>query len=235
MNAASSSSDRNPSAAANLWLWGGLAGVCLVGALAWWFVSMRPENLATGYGRRRGQDYAASVNGTSVLASLFTSAGHKVTSTFQLTPRLDKARVIVWAPDDFAPPDQKVRDHLRDWFKWHQGQKLIYIGRDYDAAIAYWQDVRSQASPERIDRVERELAFSQSRHHQASSKTDDKNDIGWFVTQVGAPPCIAPIVHAASGAHAPRIVRPSAVIAKRSVPKRRADSRQRPSYPSPTA
>ena len=62
----------------------------------------RQETLDVTYGQRRG-DAAASVNGTSVLATMFEEAGFDALTWYYLSSRLNNCNVIVWAPDEFAP------------------------------------------------------------------------------------------------------------------------------------
>src|SRR6476646_830322 len=50
----------------------------------------RDEPLPTAYGRRRGGEAGRSVNGTAVLADLFRTRGHTVTTMSRFSPRLDK-------------------------------------------------------------------------------------------------------------------------------------------------
>jgi hypothetical protein len=111
----------------------------------------RTEELPTAYGQRRGKA-AASVNGTSVLAGLFGEAGFRVTSYSYLSANLQRCDVIVWAPDDFGVPDKETREFFEQWFASKERKTLVYIGRDYDAALAYWDDVLPSAPP--ADRLE---------------------------------------------------------------------------------
>src|SRR5258708_39858346 len=75
------------------------------------------------YGMRRG-DGGDSVNGTAVLAGMFEQAGFKVSSWRRLSPRLEKAQVIVWMPDDFDSPSLKERDYLENWVGNGAGRTL---------------------------------------------------------------------------------------------------------------
>src|SRR5437764_2766203 len=89
----------------------------------------RDEPLPTVYGRRRGGEGGRSVNGTAVLADLFRARGHTVTTMNRFSPRLDKYDVMVWVPDDFAPPDKEHRARLVGWLKKGDGWTLVYGGR----------------------------------------------------------------------------------------------------------
>ena len=78
---------------------------------------------------------AKSVNGTAVLSGMFLQAGHKVSSWHRLSPKLEKDDVIIWAPDAFGDPGKEQREWLENWLSAEDGRTLVYIGRDYDAAV----------------------------------------------------------------------------------------------------
>ncbi len=104
------------------------------------------------YGRRRGNDRGQSVNGTGVLAHMFEQAGFRVSSWRRLSPKLEKDRVIVWAPDDYSLPTDAQIDFLEQWLARGgeadpgNGRTLVYIGRDYEAAVDYWRQLLPTAS-----------------------------------------------------------------------------------------
>ena len=107
--------------------------------------SRRDEKLPTVYGRRRGSESSRSVNGTAVLADMFRSAGHRVATMGRFSPKTREFQTIVWAPNDFQPPDKEHREFLEEWLKEGDGRTLVYIGRDYDAAIDYWNRTVKEA------------------------------------------------------------------------------------------
>ena len=142
----------------------------------------RRETLADDYGQRRGTGSAASVNGTSVLAEMFKAAGHRVTTVTELSPKLKKYDIIVWAPDDFEPPTSEQRIFLEEWLAGGEGRTLIYIGRDYDAAPAYWKRVQPLARPEIADEVQRELAQAQAKYDTERVKMPKQQYCRWFTS-----------------------------------------------------
>ena len=109
----------------------------------------RDERLPTAYGQRRGGEAARSVNGTAVLAEMFRKSGHRVTTTSRFSPRLNKFDVIVWVPDDFGPPDKEHRDYLEQWLNSdpYRTRTVVYVGRDYNAALDYWERVVPETPP----------------------------------------------------------------------------------------
>jgi hypothetical protein len=115
-------------------------------ACAW--LSGCHKELETRYGVRKGLMADKSVNGTRVLGDMFEKAGHTVYSWGRLSPRLrQRADCIVWFPDDFDPPSDKVCDWLEGWLDEKPGRTLIYVGRDFDAAPWYWREIAPQVDP----------------------------------------------------------------------------------------
>jgi hypothetical protein len=115
------------------------------------------QRLPTAYGERGTK----SVAGTGVLGAMFQQAGHRVTSWRYLSPRLREADTIVWAPDRFAPPEPKTIAWLDEWLDAGD-RTLIYIGRDFSAAVAYWETVLPGATGILQPAVQSELAMAKS-------------------------------------------------------------------------
>ena len=139
----------------------------------------------TSYGHRSPLAGGQSVNGTAVLAHLFQQAGHQVHSWHVLSPAARRADVIVWIPDRFEPPNPDARQWLTRWLaKVSCRRKLIYVGRDFDAAPVYWHKVRALATDDRereyigkqILDVETDLRVRRSRMPGALVA-------GWFAVQ----------------------------------------------------
>jgi hypothetical protein len=140
------------------------------------------ESLDGTYGRRRGSPGSSSVNGTAVLSELFREAGCTVASRRFLSPGIHDYDVIVWAPDDFQPPDDDVRQFLETWLASGPKRTLVYIGRDYDAEIAYWQAIRDTAPPEQRVEVLRRLARARAAHDARRAGMPDGQTDDWFTT-----------------------------------------------------
>ncbi len=105
--------------------------------------------LETSYGKR---EQPASVNGTSLLASLFQQAGNSVGTWRRLSPKLDSCTTIVWAPDDHAAPSLVTREYLEGWLEDGTGRTVIYVGRDFDPLPNYWgRQIASAPAAQRTD------------------------------------------------------------------------------------
>ncbi|WP_425614545.1 DUF4350 domain-containing protein [Anatilimnocola sp. NA78] len=145
------------------------------------------EQLHTEYGRRTGTESRTSVNGTLVLSEMFRKAGHSVTSLDKLSPRLRKYQTIVWFPDDFNVPTEEQRQFLENWLSEGSGRTVIYVGRDYDAATAYWTRVQPLAPPAQASEVRRQLAEAKSKFATSRAKLPKGKSADWFVVREGAP------------------------------------------------
>lgn len=144
---------RRLSAAGLLWLAIGLVGC------------RDSTTIQTAYGQRRGAD-GQSVNGTRVLSDMFDAAGFRVYTWKYLSPRLKNYDVVLWAPDDFALPNQKTVDFFDGWLSSQGTKTLIYIGRDFDAAAAYWDRILASAPADQKLELWRRRAQA-SAHHAA--------------------------------------------------------------------
>jgi len=138
------------------------------------------KDIDSTYGKRRGTVGGPSVNGTGVLAEMFEQAGHRVTTKRFLSPRLDDHNIIVWAPDDFEPPAEDQQEFLENWLDQGDERTLVYIARDYDAAIAYWEKVQPSVPPGQAVEVARRLARAKANYNR--QRTGIKKDEGcrWF-------------------------------------------------------
>ncbi|MDX1945502.1 MAG: DUF4350 domain-containing protein [Pirellulaceae bacterium] len=174
-----------------VWLAGGLCAALLLVAAGWWLTSPKSETLPVAYGRRRGAEAARSVNGTSVLSELFRQAGHRTSSFNRLSPKLDKTDAIVWFPDDFKPPTKEQREFLEGWLAAEPGRTVIYVGRDYDAAVAYWERYQpvpnSPATPEN-DELTRQLARAQAAQATRRMQMPPDGYARWFTAERDKPP-----------------------------------------------
>lgn len=151
-----------------------LALVCLSGC---------GESIRTEYGVRRG-DGESSINGTAVLADMFAAAGHSVSSTTYLSPRVAaRADCLVWFPDDFSPPDAEHRDWFENWLKAGPPRRLIYVGRDYDAEPDYWSAVRPTATGGQLVELDTRLAEARKRVDAERLRMPDGEDASWFITR----------------------------------------------------
>lgn len=136
----------------------------------------------TSYGRRSQILGGQSVNGTSVLAHMFQQAGHKVHSWSVLSPAVHRADVVVWFPDRFRTPRPEARQWLNRWLSKVGGRrKLIFVGRDYDAAAPYWSRVRVLARDEyQKDFISDRLLDAEQAFRSRWSRLPDSESGGWF-------------------------------------------------------
>jgi hypothetical protein len=116
-----------------------LAGISLCGALVL-IIGCADTDLPTYYGRAQVPLIGASVNGTDVLAGMFSAAGHTVAVRRTLiTSDMESVDAVVWFPNDYAVPSPEVLQWFEDWLAKRPGRTLIYVGRTFDAAPSYWR------------------------------------------------------------------------------------------------
>jgi len=135
---------------------------------------------------RYGRSFESSVNGTAVLVELFKQAGHSVHVRGVLRPELQRtAEVIVWIPDDFAPPNAQTQKWLDDWLAAQADRVLIYVGRDFDAEPSYWSAVKARKLSNDPSRVAQELSNAQSRVNGELSSQKLPESTPWYDKNAG--------------------------------------------------
>ena len=141
------------------------------------------KELKTGYGRSRGSNYTASVNGTIILDKMIKSSGRKIRHYRRISPRWYQYDTVFWIPDNFRPPNQKAVDSVEDWLESEPNKTLVYIARDYDAAIVYWDHLRnsSSATKKAGEETSRNYADSLSSHLSKSTLgNDQQKSCAWY-------------------------------------------------------
>jgi hypothetical protein len=166
----------------------GIGGAVLLLLFVLASYSVPPGDVSGVYGKRRGSGGAAqSVNGTSVLASMFERAGHRVTSIHKLNRSIEKFDVIVWFPDSFQVPSQNARDFLETWVYAKPNRTLVYIGRDYDALPDYWSQIVKSAPPTRQADYERREALARSEADTKRLAMPLTEPCEWFTMKAELP------------------------------------------------
>ncbi|MEX1040349.1 MAG: DUF4350 domain-containing protein [Pirellulaceae bacterium] len=135
--------------------------------------------LPTRYGSRL-QPQPASVNGTRVLSDMFREAGIDVSSHQRITPRTFRSDVLIWFPESFTGPELELRNAITEWLEEDQYRTFIFVGRDFDAELAYWEKV--------IDRVPLQQRWDARRARAKAVQHSDNQarygagtrDFGWF-------------------------------------------------------
>ena len=120
------------------------------------------EPLTTTYGKRAGMG-EVSVNGTAVLSRMFAAKGYRVTSSRFLGHAVRTADVVVWCPNTFELPTERVCQFFEAWLAERPARTLVLIGRDYDGAVDYWEQlVATERAPAEVARLRQQLAMRRS-------------------------------------------------------------------------
>jgi len=133
-------------------------------------------DLATQYGRQQSTGMMASVNGTDLLAELFTKAGHKTYFRRTLvTDELSSADVIIWFPNDYSAPTDEVCEWFDGWLAAVPGRTVVYVGRDYDAAPVYWKTMMARGPKDKRNEYQ-ELLEQAERRDRLFAKLKEVRD-----------------------------------------------------------
>jgi hypothetical protein len=131
------------------------------------------ETVDYKYGRRTGAGYAQSLNGTLIFSELFEQRGYSVTSRKRVTPKMGGADVVIWFPDTHGPPDPEAIEFLYRWLNDSPSRVLVYVGRDYDAEVAYWQFCQQNADQESMAETNRKFAEAKVRELSRNASIPD--------------------------------------------------------------
>lgn len=160
-------------------------GLALVTLFFLVIVGCGPKDVEVVYGRRKGASWP-SVNGTGVLGRMLEEAGFTVFSWGMLSPRLrQRADCIIWFPDDFQPPEEEVCDWLDEWLTQQPDRTLVYVGRDFDAALWYWRKIEPDASGEQKEEVRRRKWEAKAAFLANLRTVTKPEECKWFTVKGG--------------------------------------------------
>ena len=156
----------------------------LLCGLAALFCGCRP-GLETTYGKLSPAFVQASVNGTDVLAGMFTQAGHEVGSRRVLiASELAKVDTILWFPDDYAAPSKEHCEWFDEWLSARPGRTLVYVGRDFDAATLYWQKMTPLAPEGQQAEYRLRQQEANARALMRDKLDEDDLECSWFKIEI---------------------------------------------------
>jgi hypothetical protein len=181
-SAATTAANRDKPPSLALPIIGLVTAIVLIGA-SLMLSSRRGQTLPSAYGKRRGAAAAPSVNGTAVLADMFKRSGHRVTTMGRLSPKVNDSDIVVWVPDNFEPPTKEQRQFLEDFLANGQKKTVVYVGRDYDAAVAYWDRIQPQVPERQADEALRRRAEARAAHESVRSGMPTKAYARWFTAR----------------------------------------------------
>ena len=135
--------------------------------------------LASKYGRKSGQGYKGSVNGTQALIETIESYGYSVGVRSSISPKISRYKTIFWFPDSFNGPSPRVEQRLTEWLEGKSNRTLVYVGRDYDAATEYWYDPAQSSSGNQRAIALRQWSLHRSEHLGKRQRKELKG-CSWF-------------------------------------------------------
>lgn len=158
-----------------------VAGLLLVSGCA-----QRQTDLPTAYGKRSGSA-ASSVNGTKALSEMFREAGYWVRSYSAVSPNLLRHDVIVWVPNSAVGPDDEFRDVILNWMNEDEGRTLVIVGRDFDAAVEYWDQMLPKVPPEKKLDAMRQRALAIERFDETRNTFMKEGDYFFYKLERDVP------------------------------------------------
>jgi len=142
------------------------------------------ENLSTEYGKINGVEGGTSINGTSVLADMFSNRGFRVKRRSKISPRIEHCQTLVWFPDSHSCPNSEVTQAINNWLDGGYQRTFIYVGRDYNARADYFNDVLKNAPAAQKEELMRRLAESELERDTVEDLefwwVDDLRSCQWF-------------------------------------------------------
>jgi len=151
--------------------------ISLAACLAWaGGCGQQSRELETEYGKRHGR----SINGTGVFADMFEANDFDVETSDRWSPRMERADVIVWFPDSYAPPSEETVKVIEEWLAGEGWRRLIYVRRDYDGESAYWKQVVDRVPAEQRSEVIRREAVAARDHFQRRQRIPEDKECNWF-------------------------------------------------------
>ena len=163
-------------------MFGVVALLLLFGTIAWFASIDSADDISTVYGKRQGA-HAKSVNSTAAFGRMFKANGAGIRNAFRLSAGLSRSQVIVWAPNSFElPSDEEIDFFENDWLGLNDGidRTLIYLARDYEAAVEYWRLQAGKGKGTEHIESTRQLARSQADHAYMRSLTGKQTKCQWF-------------------------------------------------------
>lgn len=122
------------------------------------------KELQTGYGRAAGIGHSGSVNGTKILHRMIQADGRDVDRYSKFSPRWGNYQTVFWIPDSFDPPDVQIIQNIESWLMDGRNRTLVYVARDYDAAIDYWEQLETHSINGTDEKLRRNYHDATSSH-----------------------------------------------------------------------
>ena len=137
----------------------------------------------TEYGKVTGTSGGTSVNGTNIFFGMFEERGFETRRYKRISPRIRRYETVVWFPGRQNVPSDRAIEVLEQWLDEGYSRTIIYVARDFDAEIQFYQRMTETAEAEDADEVRRLLAeakIRQDRRLTYFADNDDPEVSDWF-------------------------------------------------------
>ncbi len=105
--------------------------------------SGQQSELPDQYGGVHGR-FAQSINGLAVFTEMLKQSGSDVRTVRSLNDTIDEADLLIWVPDRMDAPTYDEVQLLNSRYQFNNWTRVLFVGRDYDSSISYWEKVIDQ-------------------------------------------------------------------------------------------
>lgn len=157
--------------------------ICLAAALIGVLICGCQPKLQKGYGRATGLQHTGSINGTVVFHEMVEAGNRKVHRYSQFSPRWEKYQTVYWMPDAFKVPDENIIDKIEIWLTNRSNRTLVYVCRDYDATLQYWESLKeNETDADKVDQLSRFYIDAASNYFNVRNILEKKS-APWYEIQ----------------------------------------------------
>lgn len=128
------------------------------------------QSLDTEYGG--AGRFRQSVNGISVFAEMLKENGARVRFYNTLENATDNANVLVWVPDRLDAPSEDEFELFEERYWQNEWEWIVYVGRDYNAAITYWEKIINQLPEEQKENGRKQAMHEKLRWKYMRGRTN---------------------------------------------------------------
>jgi len=115
--------------------------------------------------------FKQSVNGMAVFAELLKQHGCDVKMFRTFSEQVDDVDLVVWVADRLDAPNSAELALITERNANNRWSQLLFIGRDYDASIAYWEKVIDQLPKKKRSDAEKLLDHKKSEWNKFRSSS----------------------------------------------------------------
>ena len=102
-----------------------------------------------------------------------------------LTSAMENVQTVVWFPDDFDAPSEETCEWFDAWLAGDARRTLVYVGRNFDAAVPYWRKMASRLGPHQREMFQRHQRTLDDIAERAERRSESELNCPWFTIHPG--------------------------------------------------